>query len=216
MSSTHRGLNRILLGVLGLILMAIGVLTAAAALVPAAGAMWTSTTTAAWNSVLKTFRNAPVGTLDFSWWTLAVLAVLIIGIVLAFCWIFSQGGGRSARIGTAEAGGTASAGSQDTPGSTTVHGTTTVESSVAGHGIRAALKTDDRILSTSVSAWNVRGTDALRLGIQTRKGSSPKEIADLAEEAVHGLDELLGVAVPVLIRIHSGLRSRFAGAGRVR
>ncbi|MCZ2401641.1 hypothetical protein IV498_00185 [Paenarthrobacter sp. Z7-10] len=210
MNGTHRGLNRLLLALLGLILIAAGAITAAAGATPSFAADWSSNGATAWAWTLAQIRSVPIGSFDVSWWTIAALALLVVAVVLLLCWIFSQGGGRSGRIGSRDS----SAGSA-ADGSGNAAGSTTIEASLATRAIRDALEENDQVLSANVSAWKVKQADGLRIAIQARKGSSPRQVTDAAEETVRGLDELLGIQVPVLVRINSGLRSRFTGAERV-
>ncbi|GAA3690011.1 hypothetical protein GCM10023081_29360 [Arthrobacter ginkgonis] len=206
MTGPRRVLSRILLGVLGLLLVAVGAAVAAAGLSPSFAAAWTGRGTAAWNGIQARLVAAPAGALGISWWTLAALALLAVAIVLLLAWIFSRIGRQAKSIGTLE-----SAGNADVPS-----GTTTVDAGLAAQAVRASLDGRPGIFSTAVSAWKSHGTEGLRITIQARKGAVPRAIADTAEEAVRGLDELLGNQVPVLIRIRSGMRSASAGTERVR
>lgn len=209
MNSTHRGLNRLLLALLGLILIVAGAITGAAGLFPQVASTWTDTGARTWAWILQQIKAAPIGGLDISWWTIAALAVLVIAIIVLLCWIFSQGGGRSNRVGVRES-------TNDSAGTAGVAGTTTVETSLVSRAVRDALEENDQVLSANVSSWKVKDTHGLKIAVQARKGSSPREITDATEETIRGLDELLGTQIPVLVRINSGLRSRFAGTERVR
>ncbi|MET3176566.1 UNVERIFIED_ORG: hypothetical protein ABIB52_004441 [Arthrobacter sp. UYCu721] len=206
MRGTLRGLNRVLLGLIGLVLIAAGTLTAAAGASPQVASAWTARTSNARVWIHSQLAAAPAGTLGVSWWTLTALAVLVIAIILVLGWVLSQGGGRTSHIGVPEAA--------DHEGGP-VTGTTTVDTSLAARAIRDALGHDDRIRSVGVSSWNVKGTGGLKIAIQAGKGSSPRDITDTAEEAVRGLEQVLGRSIPVLIRISTGLRNRFAGTQRV-
>jgi len=206
MTGPRRVLSRILLGVLGLLLVAAGAAVAAAGLSPAFAAAWTGRGTAAWAGIQARLAATPAGTLGISWWTLAALALLAVAIVLLLAWIFSRIGRRAKSIGSLE-----SAGNADAPA-----GRTTVDAGLAAQAVRASLDGRPGIFSTAVSAWKSHGVEGLRITIQARKGAGPRAIADTAEEAVRGLDELLGSQVPVLVRIRSGVRSASARTERVR
>ncbi|MET3922465.1 hypothetical protein [Arthrobacter sp. UYEF20] len=206
MRGTLRGLNRVLLGLLGLVLIAAGTLTAAAGHSPQAAAVWTARASNARVWIRSRLAAAPAGNLGVSWWTLAALAVLVIAIILVLGWVLSQGGGRTSHIGVPEAAD---------HGAGPVTGTTTVDTSLAAAAIRDALGHDDRIRSVGVTSWNIKGTGGLKIAIQAAKGSSPRDITDTAEEAIQGLEQVLGRSIPVLIRISTGLRNRFAGTQRV-
>lgn len=198
MNGTHRGLNRLLLGLLGLLLFTAGTLTAAAGLDPDIARAWTRTGADTWAWVLQQLRSAPVGDTGISWWTVAILGVLVLAILLLLGWIFSQGGGRSDQIGVHSS----SAG----------NGITTVDTSLAARAIREAMAGDGQVLSTGVSSWKIKGTHGLKMEIQARKGASPRQIATTAEDTITGLDTLLGEQIPMLVHIRAGTRTRSARA----
>ena len=202
MSGTHRGLNRLLLILLGLILFTAGALTAAAGINPDIARTWTRTGAEGLAWALQQIRSAPIADTGISWWTVAILAALILAIVLLICWIASQGGGQTGQLGAHP--------------SRRGDGITTVDTTLAARAIRDAMAEDQRILSTDVSSWNVRDTDGLTIAIQVRRGASPGQIAAKAEEIMTGLDTLLGEQIPVLIHIRAGTRTRFARPERVR
>lgn len=201
MSGTNRGLNRLLLGLLGLLLLAAGVLTGAAGLNPDIAAGWTATGTSLRDDLANVMAGAPVPGTAISWWTIGALALAVILMILLGTWIASQGGGRTNRAGHRE----------DPHG----NGTTTVETPLVAAAVREAVRGDDRIISATVTTWKVKRADGLKLALQARKGVSPKDLAASAEELVAGLDHLLGDQGPVLIRITTGLRSSLAGTDRV-
>lgn len=200
MNGTHRGLNRLLLGLLGLLLIAAGTLTAAAGLYPGIARAWTRTGADTWAWVLQQIRSAPIGDMGISWWTVAIVGVLVLAIGLLLGWIFSQGGGRSDQIGAHSSS----------------NGITTVDTSLAARAIRDAMAGDGQVLTTRASSWKIKGTHGVRMEIQVRKGASPRQIAATAEDTITGLDALLGEQIPVLVHIRAGTRTRFARAEHVR
>ncbi|MET3949044.1 hypothetical protein ABIB49_003770 [Arthrobacter sp. UYCu512] len=202
MSGTHRGLNRLLLGLFGLLLTGAGVLIGAAGLFPGIAARWEAAGTSLREDAATALSSAPIAGTSTSWWTVGALALAVIVMVLLLAWISSQGGGRTNR-----------AGRRQDPAK---NGTTYVETPLVAAAIRDAVSGDDRIISASVSTWKVKRSDGLKLTLQARKGVSPKDLAVRGEELLSGLDNLLGDQGPVLIRITAGLRSSLSGTDRVR
>ncbi|GAA1115230.1 hypothetical protein [Arthrobacter flavus] len=198
MSSTHRWLNRMLLAVLGLTLVAIGALTAAAGLVPEAAESWTSIGTSAVTGFPGLLASAPL-TADTSWWTIAALALMVVCAALLVGWIASQGGGRTSTVGRQES----------------ASGKTTVETSLVADALRTALEENDQVLAVAVSSWRVRRHTGLRVRVQPRRGASPGAIVAAANEAIAGLDTLLGERIPVLVSVQNGARTRFTRTRRV-
>ncbi|MBG6180418.1 hypothetical protein [Arthrobacter sp. CAN_A1] len=198
MSSTHRWLNRTLLTVLGLILTALGALTAAAGLVPAVADAWSTAGTAAVDGLPGLLASAPL-TADLSWWTVAALVLVAACAALLIGWITSQGGGRTAAVGRQEG----------------ESGSTTVETTLVADALRTALEGNGQILAVAVSSWRVRRRTGLRIRVQPRRGASPGAVVAAAEEAIRGLDTLLGERLPVLLSVQTGARARFTRTRRV-
>lgn len=212
MNGTHRGLNRALLGVLGLVLVAAGASTILAGTNPAFARRWTTAGTEVWAGVQDSLAAAKIPGADISWWSVGVLAVLVIVAVLLVCWIASQGTGRSNQLAAQD---------NDT-------GKTTVDTAVAAQVIKAALVDNTHILAASVQSWNNQSwtnksrkntgavtNSGLKISIQTRKGASPVEVMAAVDHLVEGLDQLLGFRLPVLVRIKAGTRTLFARTERV-
>ncbi|QNE14585.1 hypothetical protein [Pseudarthrobacter sp. NBSH8] len=196
MNSTNRGLNRFLLAILGIVVLAAGVLTGWAGAAPELARQWTriGQHTLAWTR--QQLRAAPIPGTDTSWWTAASLLAVVLALVLLVFWIRSQGGGHIRRIGNHEDAG---------------RGATAVDVSYAAEAITDATAGNDQILSTTVTAWRLKGADALKINVQARRGASPADIESAMEVVIAGLDTILGEQVPVLVHIGSGPRSRFAG-----
>jgi len=202
MSATNRTLNRLLLGLFGVLLLAAGALTAASGAYPGVASGWTATGETLRKNLSAALAGARISGTDTSWWTIAALALAVVLMILLVAWIASQGGGRTNR-----------AGQRNDPQQP---GTTTVEVPLVSALVRDAVGADDRILSAAVTGWKIKGTDGLKIALQARKGVSPKDLTTAGEDLVRGLDNLLGVQGPVLIRISSGLRSTLSGTERVR
>ena len=199
MSQTNRALNRILLALAGLVLLAAGAATAAAGILPDVAAAWAATGSSCLDQAVRLLASAPLPGPARSWWAVAGLAALAVAAGLSVAWIASQGGGRTPRVGREPDGG---------------RGTTVVETAFVSAAVKQALAGNRLVLGTSVSAWESSGATGLRLRLQARQGASPREIADTADELVQGIDTLLGHPLPVLVRITSGTRTRAAAPDR--
>ncbi|ALV47176.1 hypothetical protein MB46_18455 [Arthrobacter alpinus] len=202
MNGTNRGLNRALLAVFGLVLALAGAAALVAGTNRGFAQRWTLAGTTIWARIQERLDAARIPGTDTSWWTVALLALLILIAVLSVCWIASQGTGRSNQLAR-----------QDSDA-----GSTRVDTAVAAQAIKAALAENTQVLSTSVQSWKTRGTaggPGLKISVQARKGASPAEVSAAVEQLVDGLDELLGIQLPVLVRIKAGTRSKFARTERV-
>ncbi|RKR15536.1 hypothetical protein [Arthrobacter oryzae] len=201
MSQTNRVLNRILLALAGLVLLAAGTATAAAGILPDIAAFWTAAGSSLMDRAGSLLAAAPLPGPARSWWAVAGVAAPLLAAALSIAWVASQGGGRTPRVARETDGGL---------------GTTVVETGLVSAAVKQALDGSPLILGTTVSAWETRGKTGLRLQLQARQGASPREIADTADQLVRGIDALLGHPLPVLVRITSGTRTKVAGPGRAR
>lgn len=213
MRQTNRALNRILLAILGLALLGAGGAVIAAGTMPGAADTWTAVASSVRESARNLVGAAPLPDPVRSWWLVAGIAVLLVGIALNAAWLASQGGGRTPRLAEQLDGTVAGNGPTGTGGA---RGRTVVDVSLVSTALREALSGNRDVLATSVSAWESRRGTALRLRVEARKGSSPRELADTAEELIREIDALLGHPIPVLIRITSGARTQVSGSRRAR
>ncbi|WP_311211926.1 MULTISPECIES: hypothetical protein [unclassified Arthrobacter] len=219
MRQTHRALNRILLALVGLALLGAGAAVIAAGTLPGAADAWTAVASSVRDSGRNLVGTAPLPDPVRSWWLVAGIAVLLAGVALSAAWLASQSGGRTPRLAeqldrTEERDGTdVRDGSQGTGGA---RGRTVVDVGLVSTALREALSGNRDVLATSVSAWESRRGTALRLRMDARKGSSPRELADTAEKLIREIDALLGHPIPVLVRITSGARTQVSGSRRTR
>jgi len=204
MNNTNRAMNRTFLALAGVMLAGAGILVAAAGLSADVRTRWTTVAGSALTAS-QALRDtatspAPVG----SWWALAVPAVLLLGAIITIFWLARQGGGR-----------TRTAAREDDP----ELGDTAVEISYLAAAVEAALEGNRAVVGSSLTAWRRRGSKnaartSLRLTLQARRGASPREVADMAEELVSSIDALLGHHTDVLVRIGTGTRTKLARALR--
>ncbi|WP_159801874.1 hypothetical protein [Arthrobacter zhaoguopingii] len=199
MNSTPRALNRILLGLFGLVLMAAGAAAAAAALIPEAARTWraVSSSAAAW------IRSLGVrGGEDWLWILLALVFLLL--ATLMIIWLAVQGRGRTGDF-LRDRG--------QEPGEAA--GTVTITAAAAEQALKVALQDRRDLVNAAVTTWRFRGTSALRIRVYPRQGAAPARVAEEVAALVEALDAVLGHRAPVLISISAGARARFTHADRV-
>ncbi len=198
MNDTNRAVNRIVLIVVGLILLAAGAATALAALWPAAGEIWKSTSTTAVDWMTAAYNGTPVSeNTVVNWFALGILAVLLLLVVSVIAVIANLGGGKSAVVVREDA-------PEDKFGPITIRG------SFASEAITNSLSHNPAILSARVTSRKVKGEDVLHVSVTPRQNTSPTLVASTVSGLVDNLAELLGRPTPTVISIHSGVRARLA------
>ena len=203
MNGTPRILNRILIGILGLKLLAIGILLLLLAAVPAVGRWWQGWSAGVWRIWRDLFERTRFPGRADSWlWIVVVLALLlVIGVMVA--WIAQQGKGRANLLV-----------SEEDPGE--VPGNVRIGSGVAEQALRTALADRPDLAGVTVATYEFRGEPALKIRVQPRQGVAPQRLASEVSTLVEALDVAIGKRTPVLIHIAAGARSRFGRAERVR
>ena len=203
MNGTPRTLNRVLIGVLGFKLLAIGVLLILLAAVPAVAAWWQGWAAGVWSIWRDLFERTRFPGRAESWLWIVVVLMLLLLIGAMVAWVAQQGKGRANTLL-----------SEEDPGE--VPGNVRVGSGVAEQALRAALADRPDLTGTTVATYEFRGEPALRIRIQPRHGVAPHRLAAEVSALVEALDVALGKRTLVLIHIASGARSRFGRAERVR
>lgn len=203
MNGTPRTLNRLLLGIVGLILLAIGTLALALALVPAAGPWWHGVSGTIQSQLGNLFEQTTLDGQRDSWlWiVLAILTVLLIVAMVA--WVANQGKGRTSDFagdfGTEREGGRV-----------------LINGSVAEQALKAALAERTDLVNASVATFGMKGQASLRVRLHPRPGVAPYLVAEEVTELVRALDAVVGLSTPVLISMGAGARTKFVRAERVR
>ncbi|MCU1540594.1 MAG: hypothetical protein JWM01_1541 [Arthrobacter sp.] len=203
MNNTPRILNRVLIGILGITLIALGTLLVLLASVPAVGTWWRSWSAGAWSNWQDLFGGTrfPGRQESWLWLVLTVLLLAVMGAMVA--WVAQQGKGRASLLVAEEDPG-------EVPGNVRVGG------GVAEQALRAALADRPDLAGATVATYELRGAPALRIRVQPRQGVAPHTLAAEVSALVEALDAVVGKRTPVLIHISSGARSRFGRAERVR
>lgn len=203
MNSTPGTLNRILIVLLGLALLAAGLLLVLLAAVPAVAAWWHPWADGTWTSINAAFNATRFPGRAESWlWILVALALLVlIGLMVA--WIAQQGKGRSNLLA-----------SEYDPGE--VAGDIRIGGGVAEQALKQALAGRPDLAGATVATYNVKGVPALKVKLLPRQGVAPHLLAAEISDLLSALDAVVGRETPVLIHIGAGARTRFGRAERVR
>ena len=203
MNGTPRALNRVLLFIIGVKLLAVGVLLLLLATVPAVAAWWHGWSAAAWAGMENAFRQTRFPGREESWLWIVAGAVLVAIIIAMIAWLSQQGKGRANLLIASE-------------DDSHINGEVRIGGGVAEQALRAALAGRTDLAAASVATYEVRGRPGLRIRIQPRQGVAPHLLAAEISQLVDALDLVIGQKTPVLVHMVSGARSRFTKAERVR
>jgi hypothetical protein len=203
MNGTPRVLNRFLVGILGLLLLAAGIVLMLLASVPAAAQAWQEWAGGAYRHALYLAEQTRIPGRQESWLWIAAAAVMVILIVLMVAWLAQQGKGRANLI-------VADYEDETTPGEVQIGG------GVAEQALKAALSGRPDLAGVTVATYEVQGRPGLRVRVHPRLGVSPQLLAAELSALIEALDVVVGSRTPVLLHIAGGARSRFSKAERVR
>lgn len=214
MNGTPRTLNRVLILLAGLILLAAGVLAMLLAAVPAVSAWWHSWAPEAAVGVGRIFEGARVpGTIVSGLWIAAVVLTVLLALLMVW-WVSQQGRGRRDLV--AATGPDGGAGPDGSFLDSEVPGRVSIAAAAVEQALRSGLSERKDVLGTSVAAVLFEGRTALRVKIVARQGADPGALAAEAEGLARGLDAVMGIRTPVLVHVASGARARLSRAERVR
>jgi hypothetical protein len=203
MNSTPTLLNRILIAVLGLKLLAAGVLLILLATVPAVASWWHSWSAGVWAGANQAFSATRFPGRSESWLWILVALVLLVLIGLMVAWVAQQGKGRADLLALEYDPG-------EVPGDVRIGG------GVAEQALKHALANRPDLAGATVATYDVKGTPALKIRLLPRQGVAPHLLADEVQALVAALEAVVGKRIPVLIHIGAGARTRFRRAERVR
>jgi hypothetical protein len=200
-NNTNRALNRSVIFVTGLVLLAIAALLGLLATQVTVQDAWASVTDRVGATADGWLQATPLGDTQNSWIWILVLALLlaVIGLLLSF--ILRQGRGHSGHLISEH---------------TTDWGTTQIDSAVAEQALQDALGDRPEFMSTRVSTYRVARDAVLKISVTCRRGTSPTEVVRIVEQALLALDELLGLRMPALLQISGGFRVRTSHTTRIR
>lgn len=188
MRNTNRALNRILLLVVALVLLALGGLLIVVAAVPGAADVWTRTA----DGVRGWTEGIGQPSLDIG--AVAVLAVVVIVLVLV-------------AVGAVR-------GKHRVPlqsiGSESEAGRIIVTDDFASAALKNSLDERHEILASRISSNEVRKETVLHVSITPRQNTSPRQIAEDVDTLVTNLATLTGQQFRTFISVHSSLRAKLA------
>lgn len=200
MNNTNRGLNRLLILLIGLVLIALGASAIAVGAVPSVRSAWRDSVPRARSTVSGWFVAAPVPGISTSWWWIAILATLVLIVVALIVFILRQGHGHTNRL------------VRDAP---TDHGATVIDSRVAEQLMQNALDGHPQLVASHVSTYLVKRAPVLKVSTTARRGVSPREVLEIAESALASLDQLLGRPVLASVQVSGGFRARVTSTTRL-
>lgn len=203
MNGTPRVLNRILAGIFGLLLLAVGLLLVLLAAVPAVAAWWQGWSSGARANIRTLSESTRIPGQSEGWLWIVMVLLLMAVIVAMVTWLAQQGKGRSNILVAEDDAG-------EVPGYVRIGG------GVAEQALRAALAGRPDLAGATVATYDFMGRPGLRIRVQPRQGVAPHLLAAEVSALVEALDAVIGRRTPVLIHIGSGARSRFGRAERVR
>lgn len=198
MNHVNRGLNRTILFIVGLLLLAIGGLAATAALLQPVGDAWTRSG----ESVILWAQNvqdvtAVAASSAVTWADIAfviVCAALIVVCVTIMVNMLTRRRRDRVRIAVRE----------------DELGRIVISDSFAADALQQSLAQRPEIVSSKISGNRHRGHEVLHVSVTPRSGVSPREVADTVTTLANNLATLTGSANLVYVSIHAGLRSRIA------
>ena len=198
MNATNRGVNRVVLFLVGILLIGVGAAAVMVAVWQTAGDLWTSWSSSAveWavsvNRASRLSESTPV-----SWLTLAILALLALVVVIAVIIMTRLGGGRSSVVFREESGAGA-------------EGPVVILHGFAADAITQSLASCEEILFAKVNARRLWHTDMLHVSVTPRQNVSPVAVARTVSGLIDRLATLLGREISAIVTVHSGVRSRLA------
>lgn len=199
-------MNRVILGLLGVLLMTTGGL-AALQVVPAVARWWQAVAADLGQSIDGLLQRTTLTGQQDSWLWIVLALVMLLVVILMAVWVAAQGRGRS---GTLAQDYTDGEDGEEAAGRIIING------SVAEQALKSALQERGDLVNATVTTFEFGGEPALKVRVFPRPGVSPHEVATEVTELVEALDLMVGRQTPVLISISAGARTRFTRVERVR
>jgi len=188
MNATNRGLNRLFLGVTGLLLLAAGAVPILLVTLAPVAQRWRSTARSLSGSAPDWVARPVTG--SASALVLGIAAAALVLVVLLLVFVLRRGGGRT---------GTAVERSDEA-------GSTRLDLAVPRALLEQHLGARDEFSGVHVAAYAVRGVPVLSISARCRRGVSPADAAELIGRAVDDLGRIVGAELPALVRLSGGFR----------
>ncbi|MGL3807854.1 hypothetical protein ACSYDW_17385 [Paeniglutamicibacter sp. R2-26] len=203
MNRTPRLLNRVLLGIFGVLLLALGIHLVLIALAPGYAGGWRAVAGRMYGKAEQILLATTLPGQRESWLWIIVAALLIAVILLMIWWMSVQGRGRTNDY--------VSDYFDDEP----MPGRVEISGEAVEQAIRSLLGRRTDVVSLSVSVWERSPEPGLKIKVQPRKGVEPGRLGREIVDAAHAAQELLGADGPVVVYLAAGARARFARSDRV-
>lgn len=197
MNNTNRALNRILLLIIGLLFLGLGAIGVAIMSWPTATDTWKSAGKNAESWFDQAFAATQIAGSQATWIGVGAVAAIVIIIVLLILALTSVAGHRSKTV-------LRSSGAQNPIGRVTV------TESFVSDAVKNSLAGRDEILSTSVTANDIRRQPVLHVSVTPRQNTDPRVLIDHVDRLLTNLATLTGRDTETYISIHTGLRARLA------
>lgn len=200
MNNTNRGLNRVLVTVIGLLTLLVGAGLVAITTLPDIRAGYRRAAPGIHSAITGWLKTVPLFDTGSSWGWIFILALLLLIVILLLVFIFRQGHGHHDILLRED---------------TTQTGTTIIDSTVAEQAIQDDLDGRPEFIASRVSTYQVRGTPVLKISVTCRRGVSPRDVTTMIETTLRAFDALLGRQIPALLQISGGVRARLARTTRI-
>lgn len=197
MNNTNRGLNRLFIFVVGLLLLLAGAAALLLAVLAPVAARWRSTSRALASDAQPWVADPTIG--KASLLVLGMIVVSLVLIILLIAFIVRQGHGRSAAALQQHAGATS----------------TRIDLAVPRALLEDHLGKRDELVGLRISAYEVRNTPMLKITARCRRGISPAVVADLIGRALQDLETIVGTDVPAFVQLTGGFRAGSAARPQV-
>ncbi|WIE54335.1 hypothetical protein [Curtobacterium sp. MCBD17_003] len=203
MNATNRAANRLFLLVVGIVLVALGLVGVLLGAVPAVTHAWSGDAPGVRRGLDQAYAATTIPGTRADWIGIAVLVALAVVVALLVVFIVRQGGGHTSVL--LETRGEAVASGQE--GDRIV-----IDTAVARDLLGDALSGRPELVTSSVTTYRVRRTPVLRIAATCRRGVAPTDAQAVIESALRRLDRAVGHEVPALIELTGGFRARMAAA----
>ncbi len=188
MRNTNRALNRTVLIVVGLVLLALGALLIAVAAVPGAADLWTQAADGirAWADEIAQ-PSLGIG---------AVAALAVVALVLVLVAVSAVRGTHRVPL--------------QSTGTESDVGRITLTDGFASAALKNSLDERDELLAARIASNEVRKETVLHVSVTPRQNTSPRQIAEHVDTLVTNLATLTGQGFRTYISMHSSLRAKLA------
>ncbi|SIR76635.1 hypothetical protein [Microbacterium sp. RURRCA19A] len=188
MRNTNRALNRILLFVVGVVLLALGALLIAVVALPGVADVWSQTADG-----VRSWAEG-IGQPSLGIGAVAALAVVVLVLILV-----AVGAVRGRhRVPLQSTGAESDA------------GRITITDGFASAALKNSLDERDEILVSRIASNEVRKETVLHVSVTPRQNTSPRQIAEYVDTLVANLATLTGQQFRTYISVHSSLRAKLA------